>query len=121
MDSMWKIGSVDVYVDGYQTEAPKQEAEHIVLDATGSSELHFFGSGTEKVTLEGFVFTETNKSTLEGYRDNNTTLTLTSDQGSEGSFKIDIRFIRYRACKVNVPGVSSTATVYRFQATLKKV
>lgn len=119
MASIWKIGSVDVYIDGYDTDGDVKLAKLTPLDATSSSELHFFGSGSEEVGLAGHVFTESNKSSLETLRDNGTSFTLTSDQGNEGTFKFtSLKLDRVNAVKVSLAGVSEDATVYRLRASI---
>jgi hypothetical protein len=120
MASIWKIGSVDVYVTGHNESGDIKLAKITPLDSTGSSVLHYFGSGGQEVSVDGWLFSEANKSSLRTYRDNGTTITLTSDQGSEGSYKIQsIEFKKYGPyVKLSLTGYSTTATIYKFQAKL---
>ena len=122
MASLWSVGSVDIYVNDDKSEASVNLAKIEVLDATGSSVLHYFGTGTEERSVSGWMFGESDKGTLEGYRDNGTTVTLTSDQGNEGSFIVkDASFSRYGpVVRVSVPGVSTSATVYKVKVDLLK-
>ncbi|MFA5572511.1 MAG: hypothetical protein WDA42_05345 [Candidatus Bathyarchaeia archaeon] len=123
MASIWKIDNIDVYVSGYESEGDVKLSKHTVLNATNSSVLHYFGSGAEEVSLQAIVFTETNRESLESLRNAGTTVTLTSDQGSEGSYKIQsISFSRMESvCRVTVPGIADDATVYNTRISLVKV
>lgn len=121
MASIWKLGTADIYVSEYGAEGDVKLSKHTVLDATGTSVLHYFGSGAEEVSLEALVFTEATKTTLESYRDNGTSVALTSDLGAEGNYKISsMDFTRQNVSKVIVPGIAETATVYRTRINLIK-
>jgi len=122
MASIWKLGTVDIYVSGDSSEGDVKLAKHTVLDATGTSVYHYFGSGAEERSLQATIFTETNKDALIALRDAGTTVALTSDQGSEGNYKIQgISFRRMPAVKVDVAGVATDATVYTAEISLLKV
>jgi len=122
MASTWKLGSVDAYTSDYQSEGDVNIAKLTPLDANNSSSVQFFGAGSEAVKITCWIFGETNKGALETYRNAGTSITLTSDQGNEGSFKImSLSFKRVDAISVNISGITSTATVYKAQVQLVKV
>lgn len=122
MASIWKIESVDVYIDEKQETKAVERAEIVPLSSDGSTVLQFFGSGSDEVKVQGTVFTDANKDILIGYHEDNTTITLTSDQGDEGDYKIrNIEVNRILVCSVHVPGISVDATVYRVQLDLIEI
>lgn len=124
MASIWNLEGVDIYVTTHNEDADVKMAEIVVLDANNTSNLHFFGTSADKVSIGGKVFTETNKNTLQGYRNANTTVTLTSDQGNEGDFKIS----KFQTKKfgpfvsLQLPGYDpDDTTIYDFSLELVKV
>lgn len=123
MASIWSIGSVDIYVTGRQNQSDVKMAKITVLDADGSSNLHFFGSGAREITVRGWLFSESNKTTLENYAEDNTSVTLTTDSGSAGSFKIqDLKLDQYGPfVKLSVPGYAEDDTIYNVNCKLIKV
>src|SRR5574341_1328600 len=89
------------------------------LASAGTSVLHYFGSGAEEVSIGGWIFSESNKATVEGYRDNGTTISLTSEQGNEGNFKInDLELKKYGPfVRLSLTGYNPTTTsIYKLQA-----
>lgn len=124
MASVWNLEGTDIYVTSHTEDADVKLAELVVLDANNTSTLHFFGTSGDKVNIAGKVFSETNKDTLQGYRNTNATVTLTSDQGNEGDFKI----LKFQTKKfgpfvsLQLPGYAAeTTTIYDFTAELVKV
>src|SRR5574341_1933914 len=96
MASIWKLGSIDVYVGQHDSKGDVKLAKITPLASAGTSVLHYFGSGAEEVSIGGWIFSASNKATVEGYRDNGTTISLTSEQGNEGNFKInDLELKKY--------------------------
>lgn len=121
MASIWSLGGVDIYVSDYSSEGDVKISEHVVLDAESSSVYHYFGSAAEKVSIQGHVFTETDRNSLESKRDGGDTVALVSDQGSEGNYKIlSAEFNRLQSCKIVVPGVAEDTTAYRANIRLSK-
>jgi hypothetical protein len=123
MASIWKLGSVDVYVLGHDESGDTKLAKLTVLDANATSVLHFFGSGAEEVSVDGWIFTDANKNTIEGYRNTGATIVLTSDQGSEGNFVIqDFKTKKFGPfVSLQLPGYDpDDTTIYKFTAKLIK-
>lgn len=121
MASIWKLGSIDVYVTQHDSKGEVKMAKITPLASNGTSVLHFFGSGSEEVNISGWLFTEANKASIETYRNAGTTITLTSDQGNEGSFKImdfEVKkfgpFVRLSL----TPYDPIATTIYKFSAKL---
>jgi hypothetical protein len=122
LSSIWKLGSVDVYVLKHKESGDVKLAKITPLNYTASSVLHYFGSGAQETTIDGWLFTDAHKATIQGYRDNQTTISLTSDQGNEGNFVIQtFDTDKYGPfVKLSLAGYSTTATIYKFQAKLIK-
>lgn len=124
MASIWNINGVDVYTTGHDESGDVKLAKITVLDANNTSVLHFFGSGAEEVSIEGWIFTEANKNSVEGFRNTGTTVSLTSDQGSEGNFIIqDFKTKKFGPfVSLQLPGYDpDDTTIYKFSAKLIKV
>lgn len=123
MASIWSLGGTDVYVTSHDESGDVKLAKITVLDANNTSTLHFFGSGAEEVSIAGWIFTESNKNALESLRNSGTTVTLISDQGSEGDFMIqEFDTKKYGPfVKLQLAGYDpEDTTIYKFQAKLIK-
>jgi hypothetical protein len=124
MASLWKIEDVDVYVTGHDPAGDVKLAELVTLDSVGTSTVHFFGSGAEKRSVNGWIFSETNVDTIRGYRDNGTTVSLTSNRGDEGDYIIqECNFKEFGPfVRLSLTGYDPTSTsIYQFQAKFIKV
>ena len=122
MASIWKIGSVDVYVIDRENAPEPKIAEIVPLDADDSSHLHYFGSAATKITVRGKVFSETNRAALETYAKDFTTVALTTDSGGAGNFKImDFKANQYGPfVELSLPGYAKDDTIYDFTCKLVK-
>jgi hypothetical protein len=124
MASLWRVGDVDVYVLNHDSSSNVKQAEIVVLDANATSVLHFFGSGAKSIEVGGWVFSEANKTTLEGYANANTTVILTSNRGNEGNFKVqDFKTKEFGPfVSLQLPGYDPDDTsIYKFSAKLIKI
>lgn len=84
--SIWKLSSVDIYVNKDDPGVEPFIGKINPINSTTPT-LHFFAS--ERIRkVRGRFYTEANRATLEGYVEGFTTVTLTSDKGSQGSFKM---------------------------------
>jgi len=122
MASLWKFGTVDIYVEEQNRVRPIKRAELNVLDAVAST-YHFFGAASRRNRLMGLVIGDANMITLDSDAINDTTRTLTSDQGSLGSFKIDgdIEADRIRHVGAFIDGVSYDVTTPIYRITLEVI
>lgn len=122
MASLWKIGSVDVYINSDDESGDPKIAELTPLGSSASSVIHFFGSAAPKVSVKGWVFSEANKLALKVYESAGTTIQLTSDQGNVGNYIIQkISFDRFNTVKLLLAGYAQSDTAYKFQASLIKI
>lgn len=124
MASIWSIEGIDLYVGGHDEGGDVKLAKLTVLDANNTSTLHFFGSGAEEVSVDGWIFTDANKNSMEGFRNTGATVTLTSDQGNEGDFIMQ----EFKTKKfgpfvdLQLPGYDpDNTTIYKFSAKLIKI
>lgn len=123
MASIWKIGTVDIYVDAHTIEKDVKIAKLTPLDSVGTSTLHFFGSGAEEISVGGKVFSETNVAAIETYANAGTTVALTSEQGNEGNYKIQSFSAKKYGpfVSLSLTGYAEDDTIYDFQMKLLKV
>ena len=122
MASLWKWGSVDIYVEEQNRVRPIKRAELSVLDATAST-YHFFGAASRRNRLTCIVIGDANMISMDADAIADTTRTLTSDQGSLGSFKIDgdIEADRIRMAGAFIDGVSYDNTVPIYRVTFEVI
>lgn len=123
MASIWNLEGVDIYVTGHDEGGDVKLAKLTVLDANNSSTLHFFGSGAEEVSVDGWIFTDANKNAIETFRNAGTTVTLTSDQGNEGDFMIqEFKTKKFGPfVSLQLPGYDpDDTTIYKFSIKLIK-
>jgi len=86
----WSIGAVTIHPPsgGYTRRKEAQWATQAVLDDT-EDHIAWYGSRSSRRTVSGVIFdTGSDLATLESYCDSDTSRTLTTDQGSEGSYKV---------------------------------
>jgi|WetSurMetagenome_2_1015567.scaffolds.fasta_scaffold01074_4 hypothetical protein len=112
--SIWKIGGYDIIVNGDGGKPDPKISEHYILDGH-ESVLHYFGYGSPSRTLTGHLLdTSDDKPDIDALCETATPSTLTSDQGSEGTWVImSIQWQR-------VPDIKRTKPVWRFTMELKK-
>ena len=121
MAALWSFGTVQIFVDENDITREVYRAEIKVLDAT-SATLHYFGAGSTKHTVQGLVIGDTNKNQLITWAIGDTAQTFTSDQGSQGSFRINgtPKFSRVKFAGANIDGTDYTVStaIYRCELEL---
>ena len=88
MAAKWSFGTVGIFVSDDALARDVYRAELKVLNAT-TNVLQYFGAGSRKHAIRGLVIGQANMEQLETWAINNTSQTFTSDQGSQGSYKIN--------------------------------
>ena len=83
----WSIDAITIHVDKDSGGREPLYGEHDVLDAT-STVLHFFGARSKTRHISGMVQSESSLSSLDTKAKTDADVTLTSDQGSQGTFRI---------------------------------
>lgn len=126
MSSLWKVGTIDIYVLKHTKKADIKLAKLTTLDSSDSSVIHFFGTGAKEISLKGKVFDETNFAAIEAYYNAGTTIAVTSHRGDEGDFIIkDASFDEYGPfVKLSLPGYATDpedVSIYEFSLDLIKV
>ncbi len=113
----WSLGGVTISVDSDEMNYEANYAIQEVLDATTNT-VSFFGANSERRTL-GFILDETvsagGKASLATARATDANVNLTSDQGSQGNYRI----MTFRP--VRVQALNKASPVYRCTAELIKV
>ena len=125
MASLWRFGSIDIFVSDDELAGNEVFRANLkILDATSFTS-HFFGAGSELRAISGLIIGDTDRDQLITDAKANTSRTLTSDQGSQGSYRIEGEptFTRIRASGALLDGVAydHTTPLYNTQLELIKV
>lgn len=88
MSAKWRFGTVEIFVSGDDITRDIYRAEIKVLNGQ-ESVLQYFGAGSRKHAVKGLVIGDTDMNQLETWAIGNVSQTFTSDQGSQGSYKIN--------------------------------
>lgn len=84
----WTLAGKTIIVSDDGSKPESFISEHKVLDATNTI-LHYFGYGSNKRTLKAYLLNNPDDySALQEYYRRGLSATLTSDQGTEGSYYI---------------------------------
>lgn len=118
MSSKWRWNSINLWVSDEDLSREIKRAELFVLDAT-SSVFHFFGAGSAKYSLKGFVIGDSDRNSLTSDATGDTSRTLTTPWGSVASLKINtIKFTQKKYAGATIDGVSYTSDstpIYDFE------
>lgn len=88
MSPKWSIGGVPLFVNADSYKPETRLSEHIILDGDESI-IHRFGYGNGVRQITGHLLDNPDDfATLESGYHNGTTMTLVSDQGTEGDYII---------------------------------
>ena len=114
---VWSLGGVLVHPEDeeWEVEISALYAVQTPINAQ-SSNIQWYGTPSERGSLNGILFENSNsnvgKSSLRMYATSGSTVPLITDQGAEGSYRIQsIRFRRKQALNFTQP-------VWRFSAEL---
>ncbi len=84
----WSLGGVPIFVNSDSYKPDTRLSEHIVLDGVESI-IHRFGYGNGVRQIAGHLLDNSDDFvTLESGYHNGTLMTLISDQGTEGTYRI---------------------------------
>ena len=113
----WSLGGITIYVDSDEMDYEANLAIQEILDATTNT-ITFFGANSERRTI-GFTLDETvsagGKASLATARSTDADVNLTSDQGSQGNYRI----LSFRP--VRIQALNKSSPCYRCVAELIKV
>jgi hypothetical protein len=111
MSSKWQWNGINLFVSDEDVSREIKRAELFILDGTDSV-FHFFGSGSRKYSLKGFVIGDTDRLSMETDATGNTTRAMTTPWGSIASLKINtIKFTAKKYAGATIDGTSYTSDV----------
>lgn len=84
---LWTMGAVGIYIDGIEVEDNGIWAEIQVIDAT-STTLHYYGAESPRWRFRGHLWGTSSVATLRGYKNADTTRTMTGPNAFNKDFKI---------------------------------
>jgi hypothetical protein len=87
MSAKWKWGAVSIYVREAAYPRELKIAELNPLDSTTST-IHFFGAGSQKISVTGLVVGNTDKAQIISDATNHTQRDLTTPWATETSYHI---------------------------------
>lgn len=121
MTAKWSFGSVPIYVTEDDPSRDIYRVRLKILDSTIDS-LQFLGAGSRMHSIKGIIVSQADFNQLEIWAYEDTSQTFTSDQGSQGSYKINgaLKGSRLKFASAMIDGVSYTASdpLYEIQLEL---
>lgn len=122
MAALWSFGTVSIYVKEDEPARDIYRAEIKVLDQIGNV-LQDLGAGSKKHMIRGLIVGQSNMDQLDTWASNGTSQTFTSDQGSQGSYKINgtLKSSRVNFVGATVDGVSYTTSTALYNIEMELI
>jgi hypothetical protein len=121
MSSKWQWNGIDLWVSSEDITREIKRAELFVLNATDSV-YHFFGTGSRKRTIKGFIIGSDNANSLDDDATGNVKRTLTIPLGTIPNLRISsIKLTRKQFSGGTIDGVTylaDTTAIYEYEIEL---